>query len=69
MYCWNLAVGKRIRHALEVKLKRTDGSLGLRYLGKLDDTTSFGSRPVEQNLRKLDLPGGLEQLYQILIGS
>lgn len=69
IYCWNLAgQDKRVRDAPKRNLKRTDSGLCLRYLSKLDNTTSLGSRAVKQNLRKLNLTCSLKQLDQILIG-
>jgi hypothetical protein len=49
--------------------RRTNRSLRLCGLSKLNNTATLGASAVKENLSKLDLTGGLEEFNQILIGS
>lgn len=47
----------------------TDCSFRLGDVGKLNDAHSLGASAFKQNLSKLDLAGGFEELDEILVGS
>ena len=54
---------------IHIMLEFRDSRLRLRNLSKLDNTTSFRARPVEQNLSELDLTSRLEQFDEIFVGG
>ena len=47
----------------------TDCSFRLRDVGKLNDTHSLGAGALKQNLGKLNLAGGLEELDKIFVSG
>jgi hypothetical protein len=49
--------------------QRTNGSLSFRYLGKLYNTTTLGTRTIKQDLGQLNLARGLKELDKVLISS
>ena len=67
MYCWNLARESLSDMYSELARLLTNGGFRLPDLRKLDDTTTFGTCSLEENLRKFDLTGCLEELDQVFV--
>jgi hypothetical protein len=47
----------------------TDCGFRLRDVGKLNDTHSFRTSALKQNLSELNLPGGLKEFNEIFVGG